>query len=225
MKMRAARARQRAGMYALLARLFAAPVDRQLLAQLEASGLTAELASVGVRLPEDEEEVLLDLEVEYTRLFLGPGTHVSPYESVQSASGEGEGMLNGPRTSAVRRAYEAADFALREDFRDLPDHIAAEFEFMAAAAGAEAEALARRDLVRAGLWHEHQRHFLAAHLGTWAGRFCTQVRVVGGPFYAAVADLASAFLAAECDGLQIPGEARRHGAGIGTRQRSMARCG
>jgi len=68
----------------------------------------------------------LELAVEYTRLFRGPvKAEAYPYESMYI-----DGEIMGASTLDVLRRYEEAGIAVSDDFRDLPDHIAAELEFM-----------------------------------------------------------------------------------------------
>src|SRR3990172_6587583 len=66
--------------------------------------------------------------VDYTRLFLGP-THIvaMPYGSVWL---HGEKALMRDSTMAVQELYHESGFEIDEDFRELPNHIAAELEFL-----------------------------------------------------------------------------------------------
>ncbi|MEK7875660.1 MAG: molecular chaperone TorD family protein, partial [Pseudomonadota bacterium] len=70
------------------------------------------------------ESLLLD----YTRLFLGPNHIIAkPYGSAWL---DGEQTLMQDSTMAVEELYQEGDFEMDEDFRELPDHIAAEMEFL-----------------------------------------------------------------------------------------------
>jgi len=65
--------------------------------------------------------------IEFTRLFIGPfQTMAPPYGSVYLE----QGRLMGESTIAVMNAYVEAGLKLNERYKDLPDHIAAEFEFL-----------------------------------------------------------------------------------------------
>ena len=94
-----------------------------------AGAVDADLAAVAERLgpafaavPADE--LLLD----YTRLFLGPNDILAkPYGSVWLS---GEQPLMQGSTMEVLDLYREGGFDLAEDFRELPDHIAAELEFL-----------------------------------------------------------------------------------------------
>ena len=66
--------------------------------------------------------------VDYTRLFLGPvDARANPYGSVWLGP---DGLAMQDSTMAVVGLYEEGGFELSEDFRDLPDHVAAELEFL-----------------------------------------------------------------------------------------------
>ena len=73
---------------------------------------------------EEAESLLLD----YTRLFLGPTQIIAqPYGSVWL---DAEKTLMGSSTIAVQELYKEGGFEIDESFRELPDHIAAELEFL-----------------------------------------------------------------------------------------------
>lgn len=126
-----------------------------------------------------------DLEVEYARLFVGPGRPVAhPYESVYR-----EGKTMGDCTLAVRQSYAAEGLA--PEGHSLPDHVALELEFMAHLARREAEAWERDEEEEALACLRQQEAFLGEHLGRWLPRFCR--RVLAGeahPFYARLAQRA-----------------------------------
>ncbi|WP_135821976.1 TorD/DmsD family molecular chaperone [Halostella litorea] len=108
---------------------------------------------------------LRELRVEYTRLFLGPGTgQCPPYESVyRDGDDDGElGPVRGPSTDAVRRWYR--EFGTRPDPERpaLADHVATELEFVAHLAETEDP-----DVVE---------QFLDEHPRRWVGTFAARVR-------------------------------------------------
>jgi len=113
-----------------------------------------------------------DLTVEYCRLFYGPGKLVAPpYESVYL----GGGVLMGEPTLGVLRRYEEAGVQVWEGFRDCPDHIAAELEylFFTAREAANFAALGRADTAQ--LWVQRHRAFLSEHLAAWVKPFAVKV--------------------------------------------------
>ena len=104
-----------------------------------------------------------ELLVDYTRLFLGPVDILAkPYGSVWL---DADAPLMGDSTMAVLQHYEDAGFEVDEGFRDLPDHVAVELEFLYVLLFREAEARIRGDAqTLAGVGRMRQR-FLAEHLG------------------------------------------------------------
>ena len=114
---------------------------------------------------QDIETLLVD----YTRLFLGPVQALaSPYgESWQSSSAPTQDKP----PLAVLDLYSQGGFEIDEEFRERPDHVAVELEFLyllifnqnrAVGAGKSDEAATTRSL---------QQRFLAEHLGAWIAPF------------------------------------------------------
>jgi TorA maturation chaperone TorD len=188
-------------LHAFLAALYREEVDAQMLRALRDPNVTSSLAEAGVALDPwmrdgPEADVLEGLAVEYAALFLGPGGHVSPYQSVYAE--DGTGTLWGEQTVAVRRYVEAAGFECRGKHAGIPDHVSVELEFMAALARHEAEAWTRRDRAAAANSLEYQQEFMNDHLGTWVFRFCERVADTAElPFYRNVASFTSEFLQGE----------------------------
>lgn len=137
-----------------------------------------------------------DLLVDYARLFLVPvGARARPYGSVWL---DEDAPLMGDSTLAVLQHYEEAGFDVDEGFRDLPDHVAVELQFLCALLLREADAGVRADSrTLAGVVRMRQR-FLAEHLGQWIGPFAAAV-VAGAqtPFYRDLAELTARFIALE----------------------------
>jgi TorA maturation chaperone TorD len=134
-------------------------------------------------------EGIEELLVDYTRLFLGPvDARANPYGSVWLGP---DGLAMQDSTMAVVGLYEEGGFELSEDFRDLPDHVAAELEFLylllfrEGRAGAAAAAALRKRL-------------LAEHLGRWIGPFSEAVKAGAQcAFYRELADLTERFVRLE----------------------------
>jgi len=77
----------RSQVYGLLASIFRGEPDVNFVRDLKAPRFAGALSSLDVDLGEDfrqsdDEELCENLAVEYTRLFMGPGSHISPHESV-----------------------------------------------------------------------------------------------------------------------------------------------
>lgn len=139
---------------------------------------------------------LQTLLVDYTRLFLGPvGTRAKPYGSVWL---EVDGGLMQDSTLAVSRLYEQGGFEIAEEFRELPDHVAAELEFLYLLLFKAARAAASGDGAVLATAFELRRRFLEEHLGAWTGPFAEAIRAgAETDFYRALADLTERFVRRE----------------------------
>jgi DMSO reductase family type II enzyme chaperone len=152
-----------------------------------------------LEIPESQaEQALCTLEIEYNRLFVGPGRPQAPsYESVYR---DPRGLVMGPAAQDVERRYAEAGLALVPDHHDPPDHVATELGFMAYLAMRETEAQGEEALA----WLNRQRAFLRDHLTAWLPRFCQRVREVSRhPFYAALAELTVTFVSLDAQRGQL----------------------
>ena len=164
----------------------------------QAVGQAADAVAGSLEIPEDQaKQALHTLEIEYNRLFVGPGRpQASPYESVYR---DPRGLVMGPAVQDVERRYAEAGLALAPDHHDLPDHVATELGFMAYLSMQEAEAQGE-DLLA---WLHRERTFLRDHLTVWLPRFCQQVQEVSRhPFYAALAELATTFVSLDAQRIE-----------------------
>ena len=127
--------------------------------------------------------------IDYTRLFLGPiDARANPYGSVWLGP---DGLAMQDSTMAVVGLYEEGGFELSEDFRDLPDHVAAELEFLYLLLFREGRAGAEDALVL-------RKRLLGEHLGRWIGPFTDAVRSGAQcAFYRELAELTNRFVAME----------------------------
>jgi TorA maturation chaperone TorD len=133
-------------------------------------------------------------------LFLGPGKHISPHESVQLK--RGSGILWGEETSVVKQFMMAAGFELDEAANDIPDHISIELEFLSHLSQMEAEAWQADDHQAAAAALGWQHRFVSNNIGKWVGRFCRKVEAAAEtPFYAQFARLLRTFVAGEKSGI------------------------
>lgn len=163
------------------------------------SALDADLARAAARLgaafgAQPVDELLVD----YARLFLGPvGTRAQPYGSVWL---EDRGDVMGESTTALLAYYEEAGFEVDEAFRDLPDHVAVELEFLYALLFREAEAAVRGDGDVLRSVSVLRQRFLADRLGAWIPRFTAAVRSgAETAFYRELAGITERFIAQECE--------------------------
>lgn len=154
---------------------------------------------------------LQDLLVDYTRLFIGPPRPAASPYGTSWLSGDANVVVD--HAHDVQEYYARGGFDMDEDFRDLPDHIAVELEFLYRVLFTRAQALdAGNDPQRTELDELHQG-FLMNHVGKWAPRFAAAVRVhAATDFYRMLADLTIAFVGREFDAARIcppsPGASR-----------------
>lgn len=112
---------------------------------------------------------LKKLQVDFSRLFIGPYSLLAPpYGSVYL---EGERKVMGDSTMDVIARYESAGLAVSDSFKDVPDHIAAELEFMYYLVFKYTEAIQSDAFDVACENLNYQRKFLRDHLGSWISEF------------------------------------------------------
>ena len=197
---------QRSTVYGCLARIYRKEITSDFLPSIRdpqflgvLSDLGSELDAAWFERPEDE--VIEDLAVEYTRLFLGPDKHISPHESIHHERGDGDwGSFWGASTVEVKKFIEAAGLQYRDDYRDLPDHISVELEFMQKVTEGERNAWEEGDTDRALYCLNMEKRFLEEHLTKWIPRFCDAVISQAKlPFYREMANITKRFIAFEKD--------------------------
>ena len=140
-----------------------------------------------------QEMALLELEKEYTRLYITayPKVVAPPYSSVYL---DNEQYVWGKSTAEVARLYEAAGLGMNPDFHDIPDHIAAELEFASYLIleqqkhnGTEADKTQELASI--------ERQFLTDHLFKWAPLLFGKVAEYSKEtFYSVIALLAQKFI-------------------------------
>ena len=123
-----------------------------------------------------------DLCVDFARLFVGPYALLSPpYGSVYL---EGERKVMGNSTMDVRMRYGDAGLELAADFKEPPDHIAAELEFMYYLSFKEVEAFSNSNIETAIGFIQKQKSFLEDHLMAWMPEFINSIiKYAESPFY------------------------------------------
>jgi putative dimethyl sulfoxide reductase chaperone len=101
-------------------------------------------------------------------------------------------------TMAVEELYEEGGFEIDEDFRELPDHIAAELEFLYLLIYRENEARRNDDQEAVTAMASLRKRFLGEHLGSWVGPFTAAVRIgAQSGFYRELAALTDRFVSME----------------------------
>ncbi len=114
----------------------------------------------------DEKTVLRCLRQEYTRLFITSiPLPCPPYESAVL-----EGRLAGESTTDVLKYYHKLNLEVSDEFKDMPDHIAAELEFLSYTTLILLELLKNGKAKEAAQIAEVQSSFLKEHLFRWAGK-------------------------------------------------------
>lgn len=116
-------------------------------------------------LPQNPANRLQTLQVEYTRLFINavPQVLAPPYASAYT----GSGLLMGRPAETALIAYRQAGLAFSPASHDLPDHLAAELEFMFYLTREALSAREQADDSRAELFKNRQYRFLKEHLLPW----------------------------------------------------------
>ena len=162
-----------------------------------ATRISPELAAHAQRLGNDfsaagHDALLLD----YTRLFLGPNHIIAkPYGSIWL---EGQNTVMGDSTVAVEALYQEGGFDMSEYFREVPDHIAVELEFLYLMIYRENEAQHNGEPQALQAKAALRKRFLAEHVGRWIGPFTSAV-IAGAQsaFYRDLAELTLAFVELE----------------------------
>lgn len=133
-----------------------------------------------------------DLLVDYASLFIGPNELIAPpYGSVYLDEGR---RTMGDSTIEVMKIYKDEGLAIDENFKELPDHIAVELEFMYYLIFKEIEALENKDNEKTAHFIEVQELFLHRFLGKWIKPFCDKITEgTENEFYRALAGCLSTF--------------------------------
>ena len=200
------REKARRDAYKNLAACFHVP-NRELTTMLK--GLERRLGVLGsgalsyAALMRNEFESLKDLEelkIDFARLFVGPYSLLAPpYGSIYL---EGERKIMGHSTLDLLETYRNAGVDLSDNFRDAPDHIAAELEFMYFLVFKEIEALENSDIDTTLGFLEKQRAFLKQHLGAWVFEFADTIEEKAETdFYKNLARVTKAFIEQNFDEL------------------------
>lgn len=128
-----------------------------------------------------------NLQVEYAKLFIGPFDLLAPpYGSVYL---EDMRKVMGDTTMGVLEAYRQAGLEVDYDFKEPPDHIAAELEFMyflifKAIQGEETL--------------EQQKRFLSKYLSPWIGPLAQKIAInTSVDFYKELAHITQTYLEAD----------------------------
>jgi TorA maturation chaperone TorD len=193
--------RVRSNIYGILSVIFRAEPAADLIRQIRDPQFLEVLSNAGIKLGEDflagpEEQILEDLAIEYTRLFLGPAKHISPHESIHHERDDGDwGTLWGKSTVEVKKFIESSGLEYKSDYHGMPDHISVELEFMQEAVKRENQAWEEQDNDGASYCLKMEAKFIEEHLVTWIPVFCDKVVAEAElSFYKEMARLTKYFL-------------------------------
>jgi TorA maturation chaperone TorD len=194
-------ARQRSNIYGFLSLIYRTELNKTLLQHIKEPEFLSVLSDMGAELEDDflngsEDKLIEDLAVEYTRLFLGPGKHISPHESVHHKRDDGNwGELWGKSTIEVKKFIEASGLEYKSDYHGLPDHISVELEFMQEASKREAQTREEKDHDGALYCLNMEKKFIDEHLIKWLPVFCDKVISEAGlSFYREMARITRNFM-------------------------------
>jgi len=204
----AQQAEQRSNIYGFLSVAYTEEPSPDFLENVRDESLVKALQELGVVLDEiteadDQEKLLEKLAVEYTRLYVGPGHHIPPFESVYVDAQEVDGkkvlgMMGGKAAKAVSQELEKYGYKVTQNFRNMSDHIATELALMRFLALEENEAWKKKDKKKALMLLASQQNFLSEHLVRWAPEFCDRAKDYAKlKFYQTIASLTKEFVLSE----------------------------
>ena len=198
-------ARIRSNIYGFLSSMFREEISAERLSQIKDPAIKEVLSEMGIQYDifskKDQDQLLEDLAVEYTRLFLGPDKHISPHEAVHHQRDDGDwGVHWGGSTVDVKKFIETTGLEYKQEYSGMPDHISVELDFMKEAAGREAKALEEKDWEGALYCQKMEKKFIYDHLIKWIPAFCdkiiTQAEI---SFYGDLADVTKDFITLESE--------------------------
>ncbi|VAX16447.1 hypothetical protein MNBD_NITROSPINAE04-502 [hydrothermal vent metagenome] len=194
----------RSDIYRLLARVYREEPDLRLIREAKNRSFQDALKEMNIGFENDflkapAPALVESLAVEYTRLFVGPGKHIAPYESVHhQLNGGGWGSLWGESTVEVNRFIKTAGLQLKKKYENLPDHISVELEFLSEVCKREAKACEENDYEGTLYILDMEGKFVNDHLIKWAPVFCDKVRKeTRSSFYKTMALLTEEFIRLE----------------------------
>ena len=193
-------AKSRSEIYRLLTTVFRKKPSEAFINELRGSRLSGAFSDIDVELGEKfysdpESELVEEMAVEFSRLFIGPGRHISAHESIFAEIDGDSGGLWGKATVAVKKFIETTGLNFEPKFTGLPDHVSVELEFMQKLSEWEANKWMQEDRNSAEYCQSVQRMFLEQHLLCWLPQFCDAVMAQAEmPFYRAMAELTKNYM-------------------------------
>ena len=192
---------QRSSIYGFLARVFRKELTLDMLARIKAPDFKEVLSDLGVQLGDEfyakpEKELIEDLAVEYTRLFLGPGRHISPHESIHNERDDGDwGRHWGASTVEVKKFVESLGLKYKDSDTSIPDHISVELELMQKIIAKEKEGWSDNSGNDALHYLKIEKMFMEDHIMKWIPKFCDEITAEAElSFYREMAGLTKSFI-------------------------------
>ncbi len=194
----------RSNVYGFLSTVFAQEISKDFLDMMLNPEMKEVLTNMGIEwhVSDDKKEtdqLLEELAVEYARLFLGPGHHLSPHESVYHFKEDNDaGQLWGDSALAVQKAIALEGLTINSESKKIPDHISIELEFMQQLANSEHAAWLKGDQQSALHFKDIQQTFINKHLACWVPEFCDRIMKDSSiNFYKKIALLTKSFISIE----------------------------
>ncbi len=187
----------RTNTYGFLSTVYLQEPSREFIKTLRESNLLDVLNKSDLRFDKTinndvSDKHLNNLVLEYTRLFIGPGKHISPYESVYRDNCD---ALWSETTVEVKKFIESSGLQYSSNWSGLPDHIGVELEFMQRLTCHEKEAWTGEDKETAIRCLEFEKKFIDEHLSQWVPIFCEKVKEeTRVAFYGEMAELTRRFI-------------------------------
>lgn len=108
------------------------------------------------------------LMIEFARLFVGPYHVIAPpYGSYYLENGK----LMGDTTVQVSRFYDETGLAINESFKDLPDHVVAELEFLIFLIHNEIQFLENNEIDNYLVINKLKSEFFNSYFYSWINKF------------------------------------------------------
>lgn len=177
-------AKLRSNIYNFLSLIYTKEPDSELINSIMTPDFLNILSEIGIEFGDEvlntpRETLMEDLRVEYTRLFLGPGPHISPHESVYVGGYRDRdpkvGLLWGNATVEVKDMVEEFGFGYRYEYSGIPDHLAVELEIMGNLTARESDMLMIENVQESYQCLLQEQKFLTEHLSRWIAEFSGQV--------------------------------------------------
>jgi TorA maturation chaperone TorD len=199
------RTRSREDTYGFLAGIFREELTAEQIREMIDSDMLNLMVDAGCsidlsfRRNKSVEHIEEELACEYATLFIGPGEHIPPYESIYIPDSTGKvGYYWGECTVDMKNWVEHYGLGISEKFGSIPDHISVELEFMQKLIEQERLSWENSDRGTTERCIEVQRTFFHKHINGWVPTFCESViEAANLDFYREIARLTKDFIGEE----------------------------